>query len=205
MEKTKAYKTLLRLGIVVCLGATCLLLLMMYSNNFWPLCIAFGVLGLSVLPFLPIMMENCSECTYPVAEEVSVGILWAGCNVLGLGFIFAMQYLIEVPRFSPPPFLPVNFFMLGVLLIAGVLLLFYDGEYKRMKHEKMEHLDEESNNGYHPPLISSSSTGLESQAMEDSSLVRITDSADNSLQHETSLAKASTSMNFWVSVFTVSF
>jgi hypothetical protein len=63
-----------------------------------------------------------------------------GCNILGLGFIFAIQYLIEVPRFGPPPLLPSNFFILGVLIIAAVLLLFYNGEYKRLKHEKLENL-----------------------------------------------------------------
>jgi hypothetical protein len=67
-----------------------------------------------------------------------------GCNVLGLGFIFAVQYLIEVPRFGPPPLLPSNFFILGVLIVAAILLLFYNGEYKRLKHEKLEHLSENS-------------------------------------------------------------
>lgn len=51
----------------------------------------FALLGMFVLPLLPIMMENCAECTYPVPEEVSMGILFAGCNILGLGFIFAIQ------------------------------------------------------------------------------------------------------------------
>lgn len=91
MEKTKAYKTLLRGGIVVCCLSTCLVLAMLYSNNFWPLTISWAILGCFVLPLLPIMMENCAECTYPVPEEVSMGILFAGCNILGLGFIFAIQ------------------------------------------------------------------------------------------------------------------
>ena len=91
MERTKAYKPLLRVGIVICCLATCFLLLMLFSDNFWPLCFAFAVLGMFVLPLLPIMMENCAECTYPVPEEVSMGILFAGCNIIGLGFIFAIQ------------------------------------------------------------------------------------------------------------------
>jgi hypothetical protein len=92
--------------------------------------------------------------------------------------------------------------MLGVLLVAAFLLLFYDGEYKRMKHEKMEHMEDSSHAGeslatYHPPSSSSySASGTSSQAADDSSLVRVTDNTDNSLNQ--SMANNSTSMNFWV-------
>jgi hypothetical protein len=37
----------------------------------------------------------------------------AASNVLGLGFIFALQYLISEPAFGPPPLLPANVFILG--------------------------------------------------------------------------------------------
>jgi FLVCR family MFS transporter 7 len=84
MEKTKAYKTILRVGIVAACVATCFLLLMLYSNNFWPLALSWALLGCCVLPLLPVMMENCAECTYPVPEEVSMGILFAGKNEIAL-------------------------------------------------------------------------------------------------------------------------
>jgi hypothetical protein len=66
-----------------------------------------------MLPLLPVMMENCAECTYPVGEDVSMGLMFAASNILGLGFIFALQYLIEEPAFGPPPFLPSNLFIIG--------------------------------------------------------------------------------------------
>jgi hypothetical protein len=40
----------------------------------------------------------------------------AASNVLGLGFIFALQYLISEPAFGPPPLLPSNVFILGKAL-----------------------------------------------------------------------------------------
>jgi FLVCR family MFS transporter 7 len=91
MEKTKAYKTVLRVGITLYVLTTIFTLLMLFSNNFWPLTVAWGLLGMFVLPLLPVVMENCAETTYPVSEEVSMGILFTGCNILGLGFIFALQ------------------------------------------------------------------------------------------------------------------
>jgi hypothetical protein len=40
-------------------------------------------------------------------------LFFAASNVLGLGFIFALQYLISEPAFGPPPLLPSNVFILG--------------------------------------------------------------------------------------------
>ena len=49
------------------------------------------ITGLFMLPLLPLMMENCAECTYPVPEDISMGLMFAASNILGLGFIFALQ------------------------------------------------------------------------------------------------------------------
>jgi hypothetical protein len=51
---------------------------MLYSHNTAGLSCAFSVLGLCILPMLPVVLENCAECTYPVPEEFSIGILFAG-------------------------------------------------------------------------------------------------------------------------------
>ena len=34
------------------------------------------------VPMLPLLMENCAESTYPVSEEVSMGFMFVGSNVL---------------------------------------------------------------------------------------------------------------------------
>jgi hypothetical protein len=47
--------------------------------------------GFAMLPLLPVMMENCAECTYPVGEDVSVGVMFTASNVVALGFIFLLQ------------------------------------------------------------------------------------------------------------------
>ena len=47
--------------------------------------------GAFILPLLPVVMENCAECTYPVPEETSMGILFVGANYVGLGMIFMLQ------------------------------------------------------------------------------------------------------------------
>ncbi len=97
------------------------------------------------------MMENTAECTYPIPEELSMGILFVGANILGLGFIFALQFLLDADRLGPPPLLPSNIFILCeyssalyiacltsfsvIMALALVILQFYQGQYKRLQHE----------------------------------------------------------------------
>lgn len=99
LEKTKAYHKILLLGVCACVGAGILFVMMLFSNNYWPLVVSFGllgelsklcanyvslntcvmrILGVSVLPLLPVMMENCAEVTYPVSEDVSMGLMFVG-------------------------------------------------------------------------------------------------------------------------------
>ena len=58
--------------------------------------VSFGLLGVFMIPMLPCMIENAVECTYPVTEEVSVGLLFAAGNVIGIGVTVLMQYLIDL-------------------------------------------------------------------------------------------------------------
>ncbi len=48
---------------------------------------------------------------------------------------YAIQYLLEENPFGPPPFLPSNVFIIGILAVAAVALIFFKGEYKRLQHE----------------------------------------------------------------------
>eukprot|EP00981_Chlorochromonas_danica_P012788 scaffold5400_cov159-Ochromonas_danica.AAC.7 len=128
LEKTKAYHRILLLGVCACVGAGILFVMMLFSNNYWPLVISFGV---SVLPLLPVMMENCAEVTYPVSEDVSMG-----SNLLGLAVTFILQALLEVKKIGPPPLLASNFFIIGILFLALFTILFYRGELKRIHLEK---------------------------------------------------------------------
>lgn len=78
LEVTKAYQGCLMICVVLASMSNFLCFCLLYSNNFWSLTICFGLLGLTVLPLLPAMLENCAECTFPVSEELSAGFLYSG-------------------------------------------------------------------------------------------------------------------------------
>eukprot|EP01034_Spumella_vulgaris_P022758 gene22758-28917_t len=135
MEKTQAYRAILKAGSFVCFFAAVLFMCMLYKDNFWPLLVSAAVLGFFALPLLPVMMENCVECTYPLPEELSIGILHNGANVLAVFFVFITQALLEEDNVGPAPLLPSNFFIMGVILVSCVMLWYYNGQYKRLQND----------------------------------------------------------------------
>lgn len=49
--------------------------------------------------------------------------------------LISFQYLLRVSAFGPPPFLPSNAFLLGMVAVANIVLYFYHGEYHRHNME----------------------------------------------------------------------
>ena len=46
-----------------------------------------------MLPLLPVMMENCAECTYPIPEDMSMGVMFASkCIFLSLAVLYVVCY-----------------------------------------------------------------------------------------------------------------
>lgn len=97
MDRTHAYQTCLRTGFAFATIVFILFCSMLYRSNLTLLCVASALLGLGVIPLLPIVTESCAESTYPLSEDLSVGILLIGGNLSAVGFTFIMQALIELP------------------------------------------------------------------------------------------------------------
>lgn len=136
LEKTRAYKTILKVGFVANLAAIVIWCSMLRSQNYAGLLFAFCLLGFCILPMLPTVLENCAEVTYPMLEDLPVGILMIGGNVLSIGLTFVLQALISKDGWtSNPPLLPANGLLIGVFFLATVLLFAYNGEYKRLNCE----------------------------------------------------------------------
>lgn len=139
MQTTKAYRTVLKCGFVLCLCAMFFLICMLRPGNGDLLTFAFAVLGFTILPMLPVALENSAECTYPVSEDLTVGLLFLGGNTLGIAFTFIMQVLLELPPWgganANASTTPSNAFILSLVLLACIFLVFYNGKYKRLECE----------------------------------------------------------------------
>ncbi len=146
MEKTKAYRAIFKSYMVLAGFAGLLFFSLMYKDNFWPLLCAAGLLGFVALPLLPIMMELCAECTYPIPEEISTGILHNGGNAFGVAVVFIVQSLLTVQGPGPTPFLASTIFILAINVLTAVFALNFHGRYLRLEHESplVDHSDIDS-------------------------------------------------------------
>lgn len=162
MEKTQAYRTIMKVGAGLCFVGSTVLYSVLYPNNFWPILFAMCALGFVALPMLPIMIENCVECTYPVREELSIAWLHNGANAFGVAVVFIVQKLMDVKAIGPAPFLPSSLFIIALFFLCFLVILLYDGKYKRLYKDYPNLLQDK----HHANSISSSdSSSLERDHM----------------------------------------
>ncbi len=139
IERYKKYRTLLKGFNWMVLLCSIWFLSMIYKDNYWPLLFSYGMLGFFLCPLVPITMSNCSESTYPISEEIAMGILFTGSNICGFALIFVLQTLLVYtkPFSHKSGFVsPVNIFYLVMVIMQNLLLIFYNGEYKRLMNEE---------------------------------------------------------------------
>jgi len=179
LEKTKAYETILKTGFFVCLLAIMFMITQLKPDNFFWLCLSFCVMGFALLPMLPTVIENTAECTYPdVTEDLSVGLLFMGGNVMGIVITLVLESLLtdELTKYGTVyepgtdsntghtassmsginSFIrPSNLFMISIIGVSIMILMQYTGDYRRLKAEKMgtHRATSHDDSSYSPPHL----------------------------------------------------
>mmetsp|Transcript_29087 Transcript_29087/g.49311 ORF Transcript_29087/g.49311 Transcript_29087/m.49311 type:complete len:504 (+) Transcript_29087:117-1628(+) len=136
MDATHRYKTILKTFSVMTFVTVLALCGSLRPNNHVALLIIFSVLGFFVLPLLPLSFECMVECTYPVSEEVTNGIMLSMGNILSIGITFAWQSLIEKTSSYRGVYVSYNFLQVGIFVVCGFFILSFNGNYNRLNAEK---------------------------------------------------------------------
>ena len=152
LDKTHKYKLFLKLGYAISLFAVLLFVYALKPDNSAMVASSFGVMGLVMMPLLPVSLETGVECTYPVPEESSSMMLMSVGNLLGAVFIYAYQELIDLRKnyctetggFLKKMFNPAAILTLSVVCFASAFIFTYNGPYKRLEAEKQEAMLRES-------------------------------------------------------------
>lgn len=137
LDRTHCYAPLLRLAFGGTALAVLVVLGLLHSaeqHRPLALAVAFGVLGLVMLPLLPITMESAAEATYPIPELVSSGLLLTAANLLGIPLVLLLSWLLDrdtCTHFLRPPVVVI----IVVVAAAALPLVFYKGETKRLEAE----------------------------------------------------------------------
>lgn len=158
MDRTHAYRPLLKAGIITCVGSALLFIGFMRPNQFGLTVVLFAVLGACLLPMLPIAIANAVEyarcartsartprphlrprrCTYPLPEEASAGLMLLVGQCVGVAATLALSHMLErAPKFSTPV-TGYNVLLLATLLCATVPVMLYRGPYLRLQAERQQ-------------------------------------------------------------------
>jgi len=137
MDATHKYKAILKSLAVLSIVAVAALCVSLRPNNHVMLGIVFALLGFLVLPLLPTSFECMVECTYPMPEEVTNGIMLSIGNVVGVGMTILWQRLIDDTGHYQGIFVSYNYVQVSFLGLAIVFLFLFDGDYKRLTAERV--------------------------------------------------------------------
>lgn len=134
LEKTRAYVTTLRALICTGIVAICLFLAAQRPAQPGLVLAASAILGAVIIPLLPVSLENAAECSFPVPEEVSSGLLIVVGNYIGIVLIFAMTYSIGAANCSSVV-TPLAGVILGTMCASAASLFLFKMDYKRQAQE----------------------------------------------------------------------
>ena len=139
LDCTHAYRAFLKGLFTLSTLGLVFVLTQLRPDNETLITVGFGVMGLSMMPLLPTALESAVECTYPVPEEMSGTLLMMVGNVAGLGFTYAMQYLIELrPKYDPAegPWTPASVLLVSMVGASTLVVYMFQGEYLRLEADR---------------------------------------------------------------------
>merc|ERR1740117_113877 len=89
-----------------------------------------------MMPILPATLECGIECSYPIPEETSGGLLMIGGQYTGAALTLLYGYLIKLDQSCDTIFTPVALAFFLSVLFCAVVVQFYNGPYRRLKEER---------------------------------------------------------------------
>jgi MFS family permease len=137
LDASHNYRPVLKGGYAFCWATVVFFLLSLKPDNGGMLTAAFALMGSTMLPLYPVTLENAVECTYPMSEEGSGGLLLLAGNVLGMCFTFVLGYTIEEQGGCQADVTknPSALFLFAMLTVCVLVMLTFNGQYKRLEAE----------------------------------------------------------------------
>lgn len=150
VDKTKRFEETAKISYALAAVSCCVLTIVSSMPDHPVLIVAVsGLFGFFAFALMPVCLEVGVECTYPVAEATSAGLLWMAGQATGVIFTLVSQAL-AVPKNFPhskchqksdddkvPDFLYAMIFMTSVAVAMAILIICgFKPPYKRLQMEQ---------------------------------------------------------------------
>lgn len=150
VDKTKKFKETAKISYALAAVSCCLLLYVSSKPGQPALVVATcGLFGFFSFALMPVCLEVGVECTYPVAEATSAGLLWMAGQATGVIFILVSQALASPKVFKKskchqksgdkevPDYLYSMIFMTSAAVAMAILIIYgFNPPYKRLQMEQ---------------------------------------------------------------------
>jgi predicted MFS family arabinose efflux permease len=138
MDRTHAYRLILKVLSVGACASGIYFILILQSDQYYPLAVSIGLMGFFLLPLLPVSFECAVECTYPIRAEWSTGLLMCAGSVLGGVFTFIFEALLELAPVSKSGLIitSASIFILCCCVISTLVIFTFKGPYLRLESER---------------------------------------------------------------------
>ena len=95
LDRSHHYSCVLKTLFSMAASSILLYSLMLRPNARAELALTFAIMGGTMLPILPTAMEAAVECTHPVPEEYSTGLIMSAGMITGICFVVGLQRLTD--------------------------------------------------------------------------------------------------------------
>eukprot|EP01084_Bolivina_argentea_P069276 126086_1 len=149
MEIFRQYRTILKTFTTLTCIAMCFLLWQLKADNATIVTVIFGIFGFMAIPIVAITFEAAAECTYPVNEELSAGLLMTSGSAFGVVYIIIWgSQLPSGDKKYDDQFNFSTYFLFANGMLMLLFMFLFHGKYKRLNAEKqftklIDDLDEE--------------------------------------------------------------
>lgn len=135
LDYSKAYRQVLKGSYSLTLVTWIFFFSNCRAHNLPLFIISAALLGGCTLPIIPASIVSCVECSYPVPEDTSVGLLYMCANVLAILLTFLGQVLLSAESLGPAPLFPYGIAVSVLMGIALVPVLLFQGSYFRLEQD----------------------------------------------------------------------
>ncbi|CAG8575936.1 7231_t:CDS:2 [Paraglomus occultum] len=136
IDKTKAYKTLIKSVTPVVGVGFFLLPFVVRENAYAEIAIVCSLIGFLSFSLLPVALEIGVECTFPVSANTSAAILWLGGQGGGVIFTIVMDQLRLPDDANRPRDMKRSLYFQGIVaLVLSFTVLFYNSKNLRLEAE----------------------------------------------------------------------
>lgn len=134
IDKTKRFTETLRGAFSLACCAFLMFTLALPTRIFWLVSISTGLMGFFCFAALPVALELSVECTYPVDEGTSAGLMWLTGQLFGIIITFSMDGLqgSKEDGFADPVMTNSCWFVTAMAGFAAFLLFFFKTDYRRL-------------------------------------------------------------------------